>query len=596
MYNHYKDLEPEQTVQKIKSIFNDLNVEVDENWFESSDNLYSLQLNVSNTALCSNGKGVSEELARASAYAELMERIQNGIIFRLLDNYNHILEKVNKINTKSSIPELKKIMSHINNYLHLYDDVDEENKKEILNLFEILIKNSRFEELIIYKNINGEKICLPSLFRDIYYGSNGLAAGNTRYEALTQALCEVMERYTVKKVLLGELKKHSNITSYVKETIKVFNRQIEEIEKTGLVIKFLDISMETNLPVVMSVLIDPKNRKYFINCASHSSLILAIERTITETFQGRTLKEISDYMTPITASCENKIQDNINSIFLNGEGIYPIDIFNFQDMDTYPGSVWEEFEPITSNKQISKIIIDKLQKQGFSVYIADFSHCGFPTYQVIIPGMSEITDITDTSVLKKLNSHQKVKTILTKLNPSKDEIYELIDYFTSCKFSENYILKDFFRLPLMNHSSTSLDALDINLLLAIAYGYVEDFNSARAHISKYNEKLFILCDNKDIINYYAVVENVFNLQSQYKTNDDIINILSVFFDKSIVKEVLIDVSKEKILKNLPRIRCINQQNCHSCELKDVCSYDAIGKVLEKISECKIKNVLNDVSI
>ena len=67
MYNHYKDLEPEQTVQKIKSIFNDLNVEVDENWFESSDNLYSLQLNVSNTALCSNGKGVSEELARASA-------------------------------------------------------------------------------------------------------------------------------------------------------------------------------------------------------------------------------------------------------------------------------------------------------------------------------------------------------------------------------------------------------------------------------------------------------------------------------------------------------------------------------------------------
>lgn len=584
MYNHYKDLEPEETVKNIKSIFQKLDIEVEENWLNSLDNIYSLQLRVIDTPLFSNGKGISESLARASAYAELIERMQNGIIFRLLDNYELIIEKAKNKNIEFNIIETETALNYIDRYLNLFEGIDEKKREVLLELFSTALKRFRFQEPIIYKNLNGDEICLPSLFCDLYYGSNGLAAGNTKYEAIIQALCEVMERYVVKKVIQHELKQCSDITSYVKESMKVFNNQINEIEKTGLIIKFLDMSIETQLPVVMSVLIDPKSRKYFINCASHPSLMVAIERSITETFQGRPIDEISYFMTPIVASYENRIQDNLNSIFTNGEGIFPINLLNFESMPNYLGGVWKDFESVNTNKQMAEIIIKKIQEQGFLVYVGDFSVCGFPTYQVIVPGMSEINDIIDTSQLKKLNYTQKVKSILSKKNPSEVEINELINYFMNYEYPKDYILRDFYNLPLTGNANTSLDALHLNLLLSMAYGYIGDYNNAKINIQKYNEILSTICDNKDIIEYYLVVENVFHLLSQGGKKEDIMKILGNFFTKSIIEEVLTDISKEKILNYLPKIKCSGEDCCSDCEVNDICSVKVVANIVEKIKE------------
>ena len=589
MYNNYKDASPDKTIERIKCIFDNLYISVEEDWFESFDGLYSLQLVIDKTPLYSNGKGISRKLARASAYAELIERIQSGIIFRLLDNYNLILKEDKDIHAKSNILKPEKIMDYISTYLDLHETIDKNKKIDILNLLSTTIKYFNFQETIVYKNTKGEEICIPSLISDLYYGSNGLAAGNTKHEAITQALYEIMERYTIKKVLEGELEHYSNITSYVKETLKVFNKQIKKIEKSGFIIKFLDMSIETNLPVVMLVLIDCKRKKYFVNCASHSSLILAIEHSLTETFQGRSLDDISDSMTPITASCKNKFRDNLISVFINGEGIYPANLLNFKQMATHLGHVWDEFESNINNKQISEIIIKKIEDKGFPIYISDLSSCGFPTYHIIIPGMSEVTDIMDISILEKLNYTEKIKLILNKKNPSENEIVELINYFTTYEYPENYTLKDFYKLPLTNESYTALDALDINLLLSIAYGYIEDFNNATINIHKYNQKLSIMCDDENIINYYIIIENVFNLLSLNKTNADIVSILSTFFKEKIIEEVLSDISKENILKTLPKINCFNQKSCHSCDINKVCSFNTISKIIDRVKTNQLNN-------
>lgn len=116
--------------------------------------------------------------------------------------------------------ETETALNYIDRYLNLFEGIDEKKREVLLEMFSTALKRFRFQEPIIYKNLNGDEICLPSLFCDLYYGSNGLAAGNTKYEkygAITQALCEVMERYVVKKVIQHELKQCSDITSYVKE-------------------------------------------------------------------------------------------------------------------------------------------------------------------------------------------------------------------------------------------------------------------------------------------------------------------------------------------------------------------------------------------
>ncbi|QJW48652.1 hypothetical protein HA075_25215 [bacterium BFN5] len=80
----YKDELPLKTITKIRNILADLNILVVETgWKNSADGFYSVTVTIRNTDLATNGKGTTYEYALASAYAELMERLQNQAFFRL---------------------------------------------------------------------------------------------------------------------------------------------------------------------------------------------------------------------------------------------------------------------------------------------------------------------------------------------------------------------------------------------------------------------------------------------------------------------------------------------------------------------------------
>ena len=73
----FKDASPEATLAKIKDILQKNGLSVTEHWCAHSvSNCYALRITIDGTSFGSNGKGVTEALARASAYAELMERLQ----------------------------------------------------------------------------------------------------------------------------------------------------------------------------------------------------------------------------------------------------------------------------------------------------------------------------------------------------------------------------------------------------------------------------------------------------------------------------------------------------------------------------------------
>ena len=81
----YKEVEPKETVKKLKQILNKIGIEVEEKWSkESSVGTYSLRVCVKGTDIGQNGKGMTKEFARASGYAEFLERLQNGMFrFRI---------------------------------------------------------------------------------------------------------------------------------------------------------------------------------------------------------------------------------------------------------------------------------------------------------------------------------------------------------------------------------------------------------------------------------------------------------------------------------------------------------------------------------
>ena len=80
----YKDDSPINTVNRIKGILKEYGIETIECWNDSGvPYCHSLRVSVFGTDFGVNGKGVTEELALASGYGELMERLQLGRIFNL---------------------------------------------------------------------------------------------------------------------------------------------------------------------------------------------------------------------------------------------------------------------------------------------------------------------------------------------------------------------------------------------------------------------------------------------------------------------------------------------------------------------------------
>ena len=79
---NYKDSHPMDTVARIQKILKDFGVEPELRWHESGvPYCYSNTLSVPGTSFRVNGKGLTKEFAIASAYGEIIERLQVGFIY-----------------------------------------------------------------------------------------------------------------------------------------------------------------------------------------------------------------------------------------------------------------------------------------------------------------------------------------------------------------------------------------------------------------------------------------------------------------------------------------------------------------------------------
>ena len=77
----FKDRDPVETVATVKRILSENGIEIEDYSGNSGiENLYSMHVQVPGGFPGSNGKGVTPEFARASGYAEFMERVQMGLL------------------------------------------------------------------------------------------------------------------------------------------------------------------------------------------------------------------------------------------------------------------------------------------------------------------------------------------------------------------------------------------------------------------------------------------------------------------------------------------------------------------------------------
>lgn len=372
-----KDATARNTVKKVKEILKKVGISTIEKDKICHDNFwYSIRVELQELeGVGVNGKGITEEYALASAYGELMERLQSEtLVDNLFSAFPHDKEFF------SSIDELKEALGKIA-YNDILDRVQVNNKK--------IFEKKKFKDWLA-----DAEVYLPQWFIDMDCMTTGLCAGNTFYEAVSQGIFEIFERNARKKIYDNTLQ----VKCIDKESLRKLKswKLLDELEKMGFDWEIIDCTEHGIFPVLGFLLWDNKHENYLFDLGSDINLDICIERCVTEMFQGRKVNFLF-----------YKNMENIYDLYqykeLNNNIEYQKSVLSNKGKAPYSllfcekgGEDWNNafYNESLSNKKVFEKLVAIISKLGKKIYIRDMSFLGFPTYRVFITDISPVINAT----------------------------------------------------------------------------------------------------------------------------------------------------------------------------------------------------------
>lgn len=475
--NKWKDKNPVETVEDIKKFLADRNIIVNEKKITRVGSCYAVVLMIEDTNLFVNGKGFSKEFAMASAYGELMERIMTNVLFR----YNYY-------DRYSRDKELIFLKDEVRVNKDAYDDKDKYplgleqcDYNAALNVQKYFTSYS--DKLILepFRTLKGNKTrYFPVSVLDVVYGTNGMAFGNTIEEAKTQALSEVFERYCNKRIIKEEIMMPT-IPLGSGVINKRVRKEIKELrKKTGMNISVYDASLGKGYPVICIIYRNKLNNTYFVKFGAHFDINIAIERCLTEMFQGRQLNQSKYMKKKIYLEDALWREKNMESILHTGDGFYPLKVLEGKKA-SYKFEPWPEFE---SNGEALGFYTNKILELNEETFFKVYKEEGFCTVRYLVPGISQIYDNLEYKIQwqGELNT---VSDLLERLpNLETDELAYCINFIrNNCEAIEDTII------PFFKHKysyNSIYRYYNLFILLFEFYVMICDLKSAKKIINQYD--------------------------------------------------------------------------------------------------------------
>ncbi len=355
----FKERVPEQTVEIIKRFFaalsDDMRLEESE-LLDGEIGVYSLSVQLYKGAtllLQTNGKGMQPAFARASAYAELYERFCNrhGTDGYLFDD-----------TAKETAPSLQ----------HLAEAFPAARGKEAAFLRYLQAECPAVRETA-YRPLAPEDAPLYADPRHIFTfcGTNGMAAGNTLDEALVQGCSEVAERHVLCRCFFAKPLRLLEIPdSLLEQQAPESFEKIKAIRAAGFSLRFFDAAAATGLPVVISLWVSRAHGVHAVKFGAFPVFSVAVERCITETMQGRSLRDYAQFMpnAPYTPADRAAFYP----MFKFGSGLLPEELFTEADiLQTLPEDVYRPAS--VGNREMVSHFAALGRTGGFHLYYRDVS-------------------------------------------------------------------------------------------------------------------------------------------------------------------------------------------------------------------------------
>jgi len=602
--NFYKAKNPAETVHNIREILFQTGIFVNEYSGATQAGFYNSHLYLASNRLAGlkfgvHGKGSSPEYALASAYGEFMERFQNN--WKLWGEKYATKKFIETLPQDSEFVQKAKEEDVLLDF-ELFPDETHISLKDLIynsdGIFKNLIKNS-LPYLENNYNLDKTILCVPyyNLLKDEItflppkigiLGTNGLCAGNTPEEALIQGICEIFERYVIKKIYLEGIvppviPKDKFQGTSIGEKIDILNK-----EKSIETIIF-DCSLNIGLPVIGILFIDKNKARYTFSFGGATDPVIALERCLTEIYQSDTPEDRMNFLNsrvdyPGRNSEQIKIINYIHQV-THGGGEMDVESFLSQNA-SYSFNQISLIEG-ENHKEELKNIVKLIQSQNWDLIDRDNSILGFPSYSIYIPNVSEVFSFfNDDDFYMALMDEDLFSTLSNLKNSSKENIIEYVEFKDQLYDKVRDSLSNF-KGEFMHHVSNELNDIAPFLFMSTLFFHIGNDEKAIKYIDKFIEKEKKNNPTSDL-NYFFAAKYFLKLKINNFTLTEIIEKLSLLYTNEIVEEIMNDMSNPEVALqyyNLPS--CFD---CEHCPIKKDCRYFDVMKISKRIQNNMKKDI------
>ena len=571
---NFKDDSPLNTVQRIKEILKSYGITTEERWTESGvPHCYSLRVSVCGTEFGTNGKGVTKDLALASAYGELVERLQFG---RNLQTNNQKDGSLYADDPKGIYRSAQELLGRNKQwYSHYAKELEELTGKKFTE--EALLKQYCDDQGNIpvtpFYCVNKQSHeYLPTELVNTVYGTNGCAAGNTVEEALVQAISEIVERTFCERILIEEISV-PDIPEEVLRSCTVAYEIITFLRSQNYRVIVKDCSLGTKFPVVCVWLIDQNTGRYHTHFGAYPNFEIALQRTLTETFQGRSLQQIAKFINFTRRKAEGFALDKRIEQLVWGTVERSPEFF----VDATADYLEHEKFSGKNNRELLKECVEFLSEQGYDVLVHDYSCLGFPTYQVIVPGYSEALTYRMDPEQKDAQYRRYTQRVLR--DPSAATMEELMGFMMSLNQSrkEKTVPQTF--------------SSQANLPARLSQSQEQYFlNAAMAHITYTlgRSAETVMCINKMLSEsvekdeeYLICIKRYLSLRADRYDESNIRTILEFFHNPETVRRLYAAISENKNPLDSFVVHC-NMRCDDSCLMYGACKRERTEELSQLI--------------
>ena len=369
------------------------------------------------------------------------------------------------------------------------------------------------------------------------YTSNGMCAGNTREEALVQGMSEIIERYVQKRLFIEKPTLPDIPEEYLAKYPYINDLYSNAKKIPGYKVMLKDCSLGGEFPVAALVVIEENTGRYGIKLGCHPDYGIAMERAFTEATQGG---DLCDYVTRSILDFENRNVTNEHNIFNSfkiGQAQYPYQLLGKEY--SYEFRPTRDVSNMT-NKEILQVWLQCLVEKGYDVLIRDVSYLEFPAFHIIIPGISEVQNIslketraanTRFYVRRLLEQSEEIskedcKYIIATLAYHLDSILE-----NSAKLlykDPNIRIED---IPYENINASS------EYMISMCNFFIGRYKEASEYLDcvilqakRYNAE-------KNEISYLEAVKGYFEARCLFNEHIDCMRYLERFYDNSIINKI-----------------------------------------------------------